>query len=107
MARTAYEIPLTADPQVFAIALAGVTYSLTLRWNTAAECWFLDIADRSRQTILSGVPVVTGLDLLAQYEYLELGGMLVVQTDHDADAVPTLANLGTTSHVYFLVEDAA
>jgi hypothetical protein len=41
-----------------------------------------------------GVPLVTGVDLLAQYAYLGFIGSLVVQTDHDPDATPTYENLG-------------
>jgi len=106
MSRTAYEIPLSSQPQLFNIQLAGKTYFLTIRWNTAALYWVLDIADQDRAPVISGIPVVTGLDLLGQYAYLEFGGMLIVQTDGDPDVVPTYANLGSEGHIYFLVEDA-
>ncbi|MNU03634.1 hypothetical protein D3C72_2477290 [compost metagenome] len=66
----------------------------------------LDIATAARVPILTGIPVVTGLDLLAQYAYLGFGGMLIVQTDHDADAVPTLGNIGIAGRLYFVTEDA-
>lgn len=105
MAKTAYEIPLTPEAQVFLIALGGATYALTLRWNAAAACWVLDIASQAREPILTGVPVVTGINLLNQYAYLGFGGMLIAQTDHDPDAVPTMENLGTAGRIFFLVED--
>lgn len=77
----AYEIPLTAEPQRFYIALAGVTYQLTITWNPTTLCWVLDIASEDGTAILLGIPIITGLDLLAQYGYLGFGGSLVVQTD--------------------------
>lgn len=100
---TTYEIPLNAASQTFQIQLAGVTYALTLIWREApGGGWILDIADGSGNRILSGVPLVTGADLLAQYAYLGIGGELWVQTDSDAAAVPTFGNLGTDSHLYFV-----
>jgi len=102
---TAYEIPLTPEPQVFNIQLAGVIYYLTLRWNEEAQAWNLDIADEDRNALINGLVVVTGLDLLGQYAYLGFGGMLIVQTDGDSDAVPTFANLGTEGRIFFVVKD--
>lgn len=98
-----YEIPLSPEPQSFTIQLAGVEYFLALAWNRAASCWMLDISDADRNPLLLGIPVITGLDLLRQYRYLGFGGSLIVQTDFDADAVPTFENLGTTGRLYFLV----
>ena len=102
---TAYEIPLSAEPQIFNIQLAGVIYYLTLRWNIEAEAWNLDIADQDRQPLLNGLLVVTGLDLLGQYAYMGFGGMLIAQTDANPDAVPTFVNLGSEGRVYFVVKD--
>lgn len=97
------EIPLSAEPQTFGIQLAGVQYQLTLIWRDDPQGgWVLDIADANSSPILSGVPLVTGADLLAQYAYLGFGGQLVVQTDHDVDAAPTFGNLGSSSHLYFV-----
>lgn len=106
MAKVPYEIPLTSVSQKFAIQLAGATYNLTVSWNTAPTGgWVLDIADSNDEPLVAGIPLVTGADLLAQYEYLNFGGQLLVQTDYDAFAVPQYGNLGTQSHLYFFVED--
>ncbi len=100
---TSYEIPLEPAAQTFQIALAGVSYSVTLWWSWATDSWNISIADANGVPIVSSIPLVTGVDLLGSFEYLDFGGQLVVQTDHDPDAVPTYANLGTTGHVYFVV----
>ena len=96
------EIPLTPEPQNFTIALVGVQYNMRLYWNQQNGAWGLDIADANDNAILQGIPLVTGCDLLAQYAYLGFGGQLVVQTDNDPDAIPTLDNLGQNSHLYFV-----
>lgn len=101
---TAYEIPLTpATPQQLTVSLAGTQRRLTVRWCEPAAAWVLDVANVDGTVVLSGVPLVTGVDLLGQYGYLNLGGSLVCQTDGDPNAVPTFDNLGTISHLYFLV----
>jgi hypothetical protein len=99
---TSYEIPLSAKPQTFSIALGGVTYKMTVRWNLPAAAWMLDIADATGSPMVGSIPLVTGADLLGQYAYLGFTGKLIVQTDYDADAVPTFDNLGTTGHLYFV-----
>ncbi len=101
---TAYEIPLSAQAQTFAIALGGVNYTLTLQWRAADGMggWVLDIADASNNPLVSGIPLVTGCDLLAQFAYVGFGGGPWVLTDGAALAVPAYANLGSLSHLYFV-----
>lgn len=99
-----YEIPLTATPQTFNITLQKVVYSLTVYWNAqnADGTWMLDIADENGNAIIDGIPLITGADLLAQYQHLGFGGVLVVQSDYNADALPTIDNLGSNSHLFFV-----
>lgn len=100
---TIYEIPLTPTPQTFGIALSGVDYKFTVYWADASNGgWVLNIADVQGNPILNGVPLVTGANLLAGYEYLGFTGTLAVQTDHNTDALPTFDNLGVNSHLYFV-----
>lgn len=99
---TAFEIPLDARPQSFYITLSGTEYRMTYRWNDAMQSWVVDVADASNNPVLSGAAVITGADLFAQYPELQIAGAAIVQTDHDADAVPTFQNLGSSSHVYYV-----
>lgn len=101
---TPFEIPLSPNPQKFEIELGGVSYRMTVSWNPISSCWILDIRDSSDVDILLGVPIVTGVDLLAPYAHLGFAGALVAQTDSDPQAVPTRDNLGETGHLYFVVE---
>lgn len=100
---TPYEIPLSPEPQTLTVALAGVTYQLLIVWNKIGQCWVLDIADAGGNPLVQGIQVVTGLNLLMQYEHLGfVGGMLVAQTDFNPNAVPTYANLGITGRLWFV-----
>jgi hypothetical protein len=107
MALTAYEIPLSAQAQSFSVSLAGVTYNFTLVWRSYPEPgnWALDIADASSNPLIQGIPLVTGVDLLAQYAHVGIGGELWALTDGAPGAVPTYSNLGSLSHLYFVVND--
>jgi len=102
--QTPYLIPLQPTPQILSIALAGVTYQLTIYWNAQNNSWTIDIADSSGNPILTGIPMVTGCDLLGQFEYLNFGGELVAQTANGTDAIPTFTNLGSNGNLYFLLE---
>jgi hypothetical protein len=100
---TAYEIPLSAVPQTMLLSIGGIDYRITVRWNDALGAWLMDLAAGSGASILLGVPLVTGCDLLEQYRHLNIGGSLYVQSDSDLMAMPTADNLGSTSHLYFVV----
>lgn len=105
MATTYFEVPLQPTAQQFTIQLGAIVYQLTLIWRTGAEAgWFLDIALVSGAPVVLGIPLVTGVDLLAQYPDKNFGGSLRVTTDGDPEAPPTYGNLGVTSHLYFGVE---
>lgn len=96
-------IPLQNLPQQFAISLGGKEYSVISRWNDALEGgWVLDFSDAiTGEAIVSNVPLITGADCLAGLEYLEFNGRLIVYTDGDQFAVPTLLDLGVESNLYF------
>lgn len=103
MALLVQEVPLAATSQTLQIVLAGVRYVLTVRWNETNSAWTLDITDSAGRTV-NGIPIITGVDLLAPYSYLNFGGSLVAQTDTDATAVPTYTNLGSTGHLYWVTQ---
>lgn len=103
---TTFVLPLLNLPQTFEISLAGVNYILTCRWNAAADAgWVIDLANSETSLpIVANVPLITGADCLAGLEYLGINGQLVVYTDGNELAVPTLANLGVESNLYFLTD---
>ena len=102
---TVYEIPLSPEPKSLSVIFPnGTTYRLRLIYLfTPNDCWELDIADAQGNPILSGVPLVTGADLLAQFAYLKFGCQMFCQTDGDPSAVPRFYNLGQQAHLYLSV----
>lgn len=111
---TVVEIPLIPNTaQRLRVTLNGITYTFDLRWNSVAGCWILDILSADATVaILRGIPLVTGLDLLGQYHYTQIGGVgaLVVLTfgvGNSVSDVPTFGALGVESHLYFSMRDAA
>ena len=98
----AVEIPLVADNQTFATTINGALYHLSITWR--GIYWVLDLADGNGATIISGMPMITGADLLAQYRYMNLGFSLVVLCDVAGQENPTQFDLGTFSHLYVFTE---
>ncbi|BDH45763.1 hypothetical protein TUM12370_18070 [Salmonella enterica subsp. enterica serovar Choleraesuis] len=96
------EIPLSADNQQFTITLANTVYQLRVLWRD--PYWFMDLRDSTGVDIISGIPLVTGADLLEQYDYLGLEFHLMVVCDDGAGDMPTQNGLGTTSHLYLVTE---
>lgn len=105
---TTFIVPLLNIPQSFDIALAGVNYTMICRWNDAPDAgWVIDLADADTgAAIVTNIPLITGADCLAGLEYLGINGQLIVFTDGDDTAVPTLDNLGVESNLYFLTSAA-
>ena len=101
-----FQIPLQNIPQSFEILLANVTYIMTVKWNDSSDAgWVIDLSDSiTNAPIAANIPLITGADLLSGLEYLGIGGNLIVYTDGDDTAVPTLANLGVESNLYFITD---
>lgn len=105
MAEQLFKIPFTNVPQRFEIELAGVQYIVVCRWNDAPEGgWFVDLYDANEAPLVMNTPLVPGTNLVGQFAYIGLEGVLGVVTDGDEFAAPTLDNLGGESNVYYLVE---
>ncbi len=98
---TFYEIPLKPAPQTFTITLGGADYRLTLLYRNG---WVLDIADANNTPMVGGIPLVTGVDLLAQHRHLGFAGRLYVQGAASPDDVPTFEDLGLTSKLYWVTD---
>lgn len=92
-----------SQAQRFKQDLGGTTYNFRLTYNTAQDaCWVMDIGDENSVILVAGIPLVSGVDLLAQYRHLGFTGSLVVTTDRGAGEVPTFDGLGETSHLFFI-----
>lgn len=102
----AYVVPLTPSNQEFDISLSGVSYHFRVKWNSFSNAWILYIEDSKQNPILSGLPLVTGCDLLEQYGYLNIGGALIVQSTNDASLVPDYNSLGSTGNLFYIIPKA-
>jgi len=87
-----FTIPLSGYAETFSIALNNVTYQLTIQWRGS---WFMDIADSSNTPIVSGISIVSVVDLLGSYGYLDIGGSMYMVNTAGGDAPPTFTNIGT------------
>lgn len=95
-------IPLTSIPQEFSVSLDGREVNIYQRWNEYSG-WVIDISDTAtNSSIIAGLPLVTGADLLEPFPELGFVGSLLVYTDGDAMAIPTLDNLGADSNLYYV-----
>src|SRR5258708_3501924 len=106
---TTFILPLQTVPQTFNINLANKPYLMTVKWNDADDAgWVADFADgNTNVAIVGNIPLITGADCLSGLEYLEFDGSLLVYTDGDSFAVPTLDNLGVEANLYFLTDVAS
>jgi hypothetical protein len=92
-----------ATNQFFKIALKGVEFNFNLRWNEFLAAWILDIRDSANRSIINGIPLEAGRDLLSQFKYMKNTpqGRLWV-TSKEIDFNPTFWDLGINSFLYFL-----
>lgn len=99
-----FKIPTNGLPQQFDVTLSTITNKMKMNWNPQAGTFILDILDKNQVPILSGLSLVTGSDLLSQFEYLGFSGSLLVQTSGAPDVLPTAENFGTLSNLYYLAK---
>lgn len=103
MAIEVFKVPLENIPQRFAIELGGVPLLVESRWNAEMPAWELTVFDAATSVpLIASLPLVSGVDLLAQHAHLGLGGQLHVLTDGDQLLPPTLENLGVEADLYFI-----
>lgn len=92
-----YEIPLLTGSQSFFTPLNGTTYKFRLIWRDPVG-WFLDIAKADETPLINGIAVVTGVNLIKQYQH-KLKGELWVYTDGLEN--PDYTSVGTTLKLYW------
>lgn len=95
------EIPLTATNQQFSITLSGTVWQMRIIWRDVAG-WVLDMLNASGAPVITGIPLLPGQDLLAQYGWLNPGGRLVVVTEDKQP--PGETSPGQTAKFYWLTD---
>lgn len=104
--REIVEIPLSGSPQTFTVDLPGGTYRVRLMYADADEGgWTLDFSDEDGTSLVHGIPLVTGLDLLGQHGHLEIGGRLFIATAGDPARAPGYGDLGQATRLFIEVAE--
>lgn len=94
-------IPLLNRPQKFSIQIKGITYQFELVWSNAElGGWTLTISKPDDTVLIAGIPLVTGIDLLAQYQHI-LNFSLYAATQDGSN--PPFAGLGTFTQLFYAV----
>jgi hypothetical protein len=95
-------VPLQAAPnQAFAVQLTvnggQLTLNLTLGYSNMAGCWQMSVSDVNFNLLVASVPLITGLypgaNMLAQYQYLNIGSAYLLNTGNDALDYPASGSL--------------
>ncbi|CDL79913.1 phage baseplate plug family protein [Xenorhabdus cabanillasii] len=93
------EIPLQPVNQQFDIQLGGVNYRMRLQWRDCAG-WVLDIMHPNSEPIVTGLPLVFGVDILEQHSYLGFNGSLIFM-NHNPQKETKGGELGCDERLYF------
>lgn len=102
-----FSIPFVNTNQIFNITLNGQNLIVTCVWNQELPTWVVSIQDANTKAyIVTGVALVTGVNLFMQFYYTGLSGDLVVYTKGDPSALPTFDSLGNETKVLYITRSA-
>jgi hypothetical protein len=95
-----YKVPLTNEPdQTLSITLPvngkNINLNLRVRYNTQGGYWWMTISDANGNVLLDALPLLTGIDLLEQYEYLGIGSAVILNRGNTTLDSPDDKTLGT------------
>lgn len=96
------EIPLSPDNQTFNIDIAGTRWRMSIIWREV--WWVMNLADSSGNGLITGIPLITGVDLLAQHAWLGFNFQLSVACDDSTQIYPGKTDFGIRSHLYVITE---
>jgi hypothetical protein len=93
-------IPLDSSPnQTWQASVningAVLTFFVTVSYNEIAEYWVMAISDANQNLLLSDVPLVAGLNLLRQYQYLGIGSIYLINVSGSDEDSPGENDLGS------------
>lgn len=95
-------VPLTNQPyseQEFKLTLKNrrnINIKLKLRYNDLCTDWTAEVIDNSTgKTLIDTLPLVTGVNLLGQFGYLNIGEAYVIPTTDTELMMPDNTTLGS------------
>lgn len=100
MLKNPYILPVTSQPNqtfktVLPLGKRNVELTIQLSFREVAGYWTMNITDKDGKMLLSGIPLLKGGNLLAQYAYLDLGYLAVVEVNPTGVDYPGASQLGT------------
>lgn len=93
------EIPVSNKNQQFDIQLGGGRYRIRLVYRQFCG-WVADMMDQAGTDIFTGVPLVSGTDILEPYRYMGFNGSLIFVCDETAGEL-SLSEFGRKNRLYF------
>lgn len=107
MSKVYFELPLKPVPMNFTVRNSREQiYKFSTQYREADETgWILDIDDgHTGEPMVHGIPLVTGLDLMWQYNYLDQNFHLIMQCA-DGRTTPTAQSLGVEDKLIMVFYD--
>ncbi len=100
MLQNPYVLPVTSQPnQTFKTVLPlgerNVELTIGLSFREVPGYWTMDITGKDGVMLLSNLPLLKGGNLLAQYGYLGLGYLTVVEVNPTGAEYPGASQLGS------------
>lgn len=105
---TVYEIPINQDNgnQEFDVVLGAKMFKLVLLYNSRLDRWVMNIKETDGTDIITGILLVTGIDLISQYATADKPqGKLCCYSSDDPTYDPDYETLGKTNILYFIYEE--
>ena len=102
------ELPVRSDfpSYEFTCDLDGVVYTLKFRYNVRFARWVMDIADSIAEDIVTGIPMLTDIDLLAHISNEDLPpGRFILVDETGASRNPGETDLG--NDIKLIYEEAS
>jgi len=95
-----YIIPLTSDPDqslTCTVPVNGknITLRFRVRYNTQAGYWWMTVSDKNGNILVDSLPLLTGQNLLEQYQNLGIGSAYLVNTGNTKLDSPDDTTLGS------------
>jgi len=98
------QIPVRSDIPAyeFQITLEGRPYRLAFRYNKRRERWAMDIMNQQGDALLSGIPILVGMDLTSRFR-VDGGppGRFFVVDSSNQDLPPMDADFGNRVLLYY------
>jgi hypothetical protein len=94
-------IPLTNEPiETFTMTLDGLVYRLKKQWVVIPNAWTLDIEGLVNDVSLKGLGLSTNVFLLAPHAILELGELIMIDTEAQ-NKDPDYDGMGTRFQLFY------